>query len=194
MRQSTKDNMVDIVEIATEQFESPREDYQRLNLTSPNVFGGKDRVKSAAAGLIHRKWGYDTTGVLQGTNINMDTFMRNGSMKEQHASLMRRLDGSLEDLALNQHTAELQAWTNDKTRVLSEKQTADDNVKSKLVKVPDLNEIYTKPVSRIIDPLARNDALKLKQMRDKHEGMNHWLINLSILNKIKQKVLFINIL
>jgi len=44
--------------------------------------GGKDRVKSAAAGLIHRKWGYDTTGVLQGTNINMENFMRNGSMKD----------------------------------------------------------------------------------------------------------------
>ena len=60
-------------------------------------------------------------------------------------------------------------------------------MKNKLVKVPDLNEIYTKPVSRIIDPLARHDALKLKQNRDKFEGMNHWLINLSILNKIKQK-------
>jgi hypothetical protein len=174
MRQSTKDNMIDIVEIATEQFESPREDYQRLNLTSPNVFGGKDRVKSAAAGLIHRKWGYDTTGVLQGTNINMDTFMRNGSMKEQHASLMRRLDGSLEDLALKQHTAELQAWTNDKTRVLSEaKLTAEDKDKNKLIKVPDLNEIYSKPVQRVLDPLARTDALKLKQNRDKFEGMNH---------------------
>jgi hypothetical protein len=49
-------------------------------------------------------------------------------------------------------------------------------------------------VQRVLDPLARTDALKLKQNRDKFEGMNHWLINLSILNKIKQKVLFINIL
>ena len=59
--------MVDIVEIATEQFESPRDDYQRLNIVSPPNLGGKDRVKSAAAGLIARKWGYDTSGVLQGT-------------------------------------------------------------------------------------------------------------------------------
>jgi len=50
---------------------------------------------------------------------------------------MRRLDNSLEDLAMNQHTAELQAWTNDKTRVRSEaKFSAEDNVKNKLTQVP----------------------------------------------------------
>jgi hypothetical protein len=52
--------MNDIVEIATEQFDSPREDYQRLNILSPGNLVGKDRVKSAAAGLIQRKWGYET--------------------------------------------------------------------------------------------------------------------------------------
>jgi hypothetical protein len=79
---------------------------------------------------------------------------------------MRRLDNSLEDLALKEHTRDLKAWKTDKTRLISPEAAdpVEDAMKARLLKpgAPELNEIYSKPVQKVVDPLSRTDALKLK--------------------------------
>ena len=63
-------------------------------MTAAHVKG--ERVKSAAASFIFRKWGYDTTKLLKDRSVDLTTFMEKNTLKKDHTNFMQRIDKAVE--------------------------------------------------------------------------------------------------
>ena len=71
------------------------------------------RVKSAAANVIKKKWGYSSVGheMFPGAErITLQNFMKDGTLKEDHKQLMERMDSGLEKVALKKEAKKHQEY------------------------------------------------------------------------------------
>ena len=53
-------------------------------------------VKQTAANLIFKRWGYDPSGVLKDTQIDINQFQKDNSLRSDHLKLFARVDRLVE--------------------------------------------------------------------------------------------------
>jgi len=65
---------------------------QFSNMKRPQTAEQGARIKSVAANFIFKKWGYDTSSVLKGSDINVNNFISEKTLKKDHLKFFTRLD------------------------------------------------------------------------------------------------------
>ena len=106
--------------------------------------GSGHRVRSAAASVIFRKWGYDTTKLMKDKSIDFETFVGNQSLREGHTAFMYRIDNALEKEVVREDA------TNYKLRQHAVQRSREIEM---IEKVPPVKEVYTNNAARRINIL-----------------------------------------